>query len=77
MMSGMNGGNHDGLDLPILWLGSGGGTLRTNQYIDGGKKNLADLHLTMINKVYGGTLTAFGKPMGSYTHGNMINEILA
>jgi hypothetical protein len=77
MMSGMNGGNHDGLDLPILWVGSGGGSLRTNQYIDGGKKNLADLHLTMINKVYGGTLPSFGTPMGAYTHGTMINDILA
>jgi hypothetical protein len=77
MMSGMNGGNHDGLDLPIAFLGSGGGVLRQNQYIDGGKKNLADLHLTIINKVYGGTLPAFGKPMGSYTHGTMITDILA
>lgn len=77
MMSGMNGGNHDGLNLPILWLGSGGGTLKTGQFLDGGGKNLADLHLTMINKVYGGNLTQFGKPMGSYTHGNMITDILA
>jgi len=77
MMSGMNGGNHDGLDLPIAFLGSGGGVIRMNQYIDGGKKNLADLHLTIINKVYGGTLPAFGKPMGTYTHGTMITDILA
>jgi hypothetical protein len=76
MMSGMNGGNHDGLDLPIAFLGSGGGVIRTNQYINGGGKNLADLHLTIINKVYGGTLPAFGKPMGAYTHGNMITDIL-
>jgi len=77
MMSGMNGGNHDGLNLPILWLGTGGGTLKTGQFFDGGGKNLADLHLTMINKVYGGNLTQFGKPMGSYTHGQMITDILA
>jgi hypothetical protein len=77
MMSGMNGGNHDGLDLPILWVGSGGGVLKTGQYLNGGGKNLADLHLTMINKVYGGNLQAFGKPMGSYTHGNQITDILA
>jgi hypothetical protein len=77
MMSGMNGGNHDGLDLPIAMVGSGGGVLRQNQYLNGGGKNLADLHLTIINKVYGGTLTAFGKPMGNFTHGTMINDILA
>jgi hypothetical protein len=76
MMSGMNGGNHDGLDLPIAFLGSGGGVLRQNQYINGGGKNLADLHLTIINKVFGGTMPAFGKPMGTYTHGTMIPDIL-
>jgi len=76
-MSGMNGANHDGLDLPIAFLGSGGGVLRQNQYLVGGGKNLADLHLTIINKVFGGTLPAFGKPMGAYTHGTMITDILA
>lgn len=77
MMSGMNGGNHDGLDLPIAFVGGGGGVLRQNQYINGGGKNLADLHLTVINKVFGGTMPAFGKPMGTYTHGTMITDILA
>jgi hypothetical protein len=76
MMSGMNGGNHDGLDLPIAFVGSGGGVLRQNQYINGGGKNLADLHLTIINKVFGGTMPTFGKPMGAYTHGTMIPDIL-
>jgi hypothetical protein len=77
MMSGMNGGNHDGLDLPIAFVGGGGGVLRQNQYINGGGKNLADLHLTIINKVFNGGLASFGKPMGNYTHGTMINDILA
>ncbi len=77
MMSGMNGGNHDGLDLPIAFVGSGAGVLRQNQYINGNGKNLADLHLTVINKVFGGTMPAFGKPMGAYTHGTMITDILA
>jgi hypothetical protein len=76
-MSGMNGGNHDGKDLPIAFIGSGGGVLRQNQYLQGGGKNLADLHLTIINKVFNGNLTAFGTPMGNYTHGNMITDILA
>jgi len=77
MMSGMHGGNHDGQDLPIAIVGSGGGVLRQNQYINGGGKNLADLHLTIINKVFGGTLASFGTPMGNYTHGTMITDILA
>jgi hypothetical protein len=76
-MSGMNGGNHDGRDLPIALIGSGGGVLRQNQYLQGGGKNLADMHLTIINKVFGGNLPAFGTPMGAYTHGTMINDMLA
>jgi hypothetical protein len=76
-MSGMNGGNHDGRDLPIAFIGGGGGVLKQNQYLLGGGKNLADLHLTIINKVFGGTLPAFGEPIGNYTHGTMITDILA
>jgi hypothetical protein len=30
MMSGMHGGNHDGLDLPIAIVGGGGGVLKQN-----------------------------------------------
>jgi hypothetical protein len=76
-MCGMHGGNHDGQDLPIALVGGGGGVLKQNQYLNGGGKNLADLHLTIINKVFGATLAKFGTPMGSYTHGNMITDILA
>jgi hypothetical protein len=77
MMSGMHGGNHDGQDLPIAIVGSGGGVLKQNQYLNGGGKNLADLHLTIINKVFGGTMPSFGTAMGSFTHGTMITDILA
>jgi hypothetical protein len=77
MLSGMHGGNHDGGDLPMAILGSGGGVLRMNQFITGGGKNLADLHLTIINKVFGGTMPSFGTPMGNFTHGTMIPDILA
>jgi hypothetical protein len=76
-LSGMHGGNHDGLDLPIALIGSGGGVLKTNQYFQFGGKNLADMHLTIIQKVFGSPLTTFGKPMGSYTHGTIISELLA
>jgi Protein of unknown function (DUF1552) len=77
LMSGMHGGNHDGLDLPIALVGGGGGVLKMNQFINGGGKNLADLHLTIIQKVFGGAITTFGKPMGAYTHGTIIPDILA
>jgi hypothetical protein len=76
-MSGMHGGNHDGLDLPIAYVGSGGGVLKTNQYIDGKGKNLADLHLTIIQKVFESPMASFGKAMGSYNHGTIISDILA
>ena len=51
--------------------------LRQNQYILGGKKNLADLHLTIINKVFGGNVKEFGAAQGDYigTTG-MINEMV-
>jgi Protein of unknown function (DUF1552) len=77
MLCGMHGGNHDGLDLPMAILGSGGGVLKTNAFIDGGGKNLADLHLTIIQKVFGSSLASFGVPMGGYTHGTIIPSILA
>jgi hypothetical protein len=85
-MSGMKGGNHDGLDLPIVIMGNGGGVLKNGQAIDFGKtglpmnggKNLQDVHLTILNKVFGGNLTQFGTAMGQFvgTTG-VINELLA
>ena len=77
MMSGMHGGNHDGLDLPIAMVGGGAIGLKQNMYLDGGGKNLADLHLTLIKNIFGGTVAKFGTAMGSYTHGNIIPDILA
>jgi hypothetical protein len=77
MMSGMHGGNHDGLDLPIAVIGGGGGVLKQNQYINGNGANLADMHLTIMKNVFGVTLTSFGTPMGSYTHGKILTDILA
>jgi hypothetical protein len=84
-MSGMHGGNHDSLNLPIVIAG-GAGVLKQGQYIDfgktgvpmGGGKNLQDVHLTIINKVFGGNLTQFGTAQGMFvgTTG-VINELLA
>jgi hypothetical protein len=85
-LSGMKGGNHDSLDLPIVLVGSGGGVLKQGQFIDfgktgvpmGGGKNLQDVHLTIINKVFGANMTQFGTAMGNFvgTTG-VINEIVA
>jgi hypothetical protein len=70
--SGMHGGNHDGLNIPTVLLGSGGGVLKMGQYIvlpgsgpaPGGGQRMADLHLTLIQKVFGSPATSFGNPPG-------------
>jgi hypothetical protein len=86
MMSGMHGGNHDAMNLPLVLLGTGGGVLKTGQAINFaaggvpmmGGKNLQDIHLTILNKVFGGTALQFGVATGGFagTTG-MVNEILA
>jgi hypothetical protein len=68
--SGMHGGNHDGLNIPLCLLGSGGGVLKMGQYMDmnkasnpdapGGGVRLANLHLTLIQKVFQSTAPSFG-----------------
>jgi hypothetical protein len=63
---GMHGGNHDGLNLPIVLFGGGGGVLKQNAYLaltgdaPGGGVRLADLHLTLMQKVFGSPVTTFG-----------------
>ncbi len=75
-MSGMHGGNHDGLDLPLVLIG-GGGVLKLNQYMNlTPARNLQDMHLTILQKVYGSPMKSFGTPIGGYTTG-LIPEILA
>jgi hypothetical protein len=89
-MSGMHGGNHDGLNLPVVLAGTGGGVLKTGMALNmnGGNtvtgdksvagKNLQDIHLTILNKVFGGTATQFGTAMGSFVGTTGIrSEILA
>jgi hypothetical protein len=69
--SGMHGGNHDGLRLPIALIGSGGGVLKQNGFLaltgdappTGAR--LMNLHLTLIQKVFGSPVTSFGNPGAS------------
>ena len=89
LMSGMNSGNHDPGNLPIVLAGSGGKVLKQNQYINfqnspsrvGTKNtiNLQDVHLTILQKVFGSPMTLFGKPQGSYATptGHTLTELLA
>jgi Protein of unknown function (DUF1552) len=67
-MSGMHGGNHDSLNLPMALIGSGGGVLKQGQYLNfpGTGKNNIDMHLTIMQKVFGSPLTIFGAPQGAY-----------
>jgi hypothetical protein len=65
--SGMHGGNHDGLNIPLVLIGSGGGVLKQNAYLQmtgdapGGGARLANLHLTLIQNVFGATnVKSFG-----------------
>jgi Protein of unknown function (DUF1552) len=64
--SGMHGGNHDGLNIPMALIGSGGGVLKQNAYLQmtgdapGGGARLANLHLTLIKNVFGSSVSSFG-----------------
>lgn len=71
-MSGMNGGNHDGGNLPIALIGGGGGVLRRDQHFAfGSEQRLADVHLTVLREVFGVDQAAFGASEG------IIEDLLA
>jgi hypothetical protein len=62
--SDMHGGGHDATDLPIILLGSGGGVLKQNVYQRWPATTppqVADLHLMLMQKVYGCPDRSFGQ----------------
>jgi len=65
-LSGMHGGNHDGMNLPMVLMGGGGGVLKQNANLSltgdapGGGQRLANVHLTLIQKVFGSPAKSFG-----------------
>jgi hypothetical protein len=75
--SGMHGGNHDAGDLPLALIGGGGKTatgtmLKTNRYFAfPNEQRLADVHLTLMQQVFGCPATSFGASAG------IISELLA
>ena len=83
--SGMHGSNHDGLHLPIVLIGSGGGVLKQGQFINswanadapGGGVRLANLHLTLIQKVFGSPATSFGVTGAMPASTTFIPDLLA
>jgi hypothetical protein len=67
--SEMHGPNHDGLDLPIVTVGKGGGRLKTNQFIDFAQttrktERLSNLFLTFIRNVFELPVQTFGGTFG-------------
>jgi hypothetical protein len=65
LASDMHGDTHDARDLPIILLGSGGGVLKQNVYQRwDSAPEVADLHLMLMQKVYGCPDTSFGAAAG-------------
>jgi hypothetical protein len=67
--SEMHGGNHDGLDLPVLYVGSGGGRLVVDQHVDLASRerqmeDLANVYFTLLNKVFDLGASSFGVGLG-------------
>jgi hypothetical protein len=75
--SGMHGGNHDPGDIPLALIGGGGKTakgtaLKTNQYFAfASEQRLADVHLTIQQKLFGCPNASFGASAG------IIQDLLA
>jgi hypothetical protein len=70
--SGMHGGNHEGIDIPIALIGGGGGTLKKDHFFPWPQGQLlANVHLTIMQKVFGLDVPSFGPSTG------IIPDILA
>ena len=72
----MHGSDHACDRLPALLIGSGGGKLKTNQYISLNKRPLRDLHFTMMNSVFDMKQTDFGQNLTGAPI-SIIQEIVA
>jgi hypothetical protein len=70
--SGMHGGNHEGIDIPVVLIGSGGGVLKQNVFANFPATQLmGNIHLTIMQKVFGMTTATFPQSTG------VIPDILA
>jgi hypothetical protein len=72
----MHGSDHACDRLPTLLIGSGGGKLKTNQYVSLDKRPLRDLHFTMMNSVFDMNQTDFGQNLTGAPI-SIIDEIVA
>jgi hypothetical protein len=87
--SGLHGANHDALNCPTVIAGTGGGVFKTGQalHLLGGStvtgnksetgKNMQDVHLTILNKVFGGARKEFGAAMSNYPSQGVLTDLLA
>src|SRR5260221_6479260 len=64
--SGMHGGNHRGIDIPFTLIGGSGGVLKKNYFAVGPGDGfyVADLHLTIMQKVFGMNVQSFASSTG-------------
>jgi hypothetical protein len=61
LASGMHGASHKGLDIPVALIGGGGGVLKQDTYLPfATSQQIGDLHLTVMQKVFGCKDAAFG-----------------
>jgi hypothetical protein len=67
--SGMHGGNHQGINLPLALIGGHGSALKTNAYLPWPQKQtLQNVHLTIMQKVFGmASQTSFAGSTGIAT----------
>jgi hypothetical protein len=76
MSSEYHGGNESGLDLPLIFVGSGGGRLKVDQHIDfatttRGSEELGNLYLTFLQTVFDLPIATFGTGVPQYPSGNL------
>ncbi|HVZ72832.1 MAG TPA: DUF1552 domain-containing protein [Polyangia bacterium] len=64
--SGMHGGNHQGIDIPLALIGGHGGALKTNAYFPWAMtpQLLQNVHLTVMQKVFSMTMSSFAGSTG-------------
>jgi hypothetical protein len=81
LFSDLHHGDHAGFDLPLVLLGSGGGTFKTDQYTiltenPEDSRQLRDLYFTILNQYFELGLASFGEDARGVPSA-LIEEILA
>jgi Protein of unknown function (DUF1552) len=63
--SGMHGGNHSGVDVPLALIGGHGGALKKDTYLPFAEPQMMqNVHLTVMQKVFGMTVPSFAASTG-------------